>query len=108
MRGGEADSGPTHSDMSSSTSFPSKAIFAKDGHRPSNHCIIPTRPQAQLKTATGFKHGHGEVVRASPAGSPAAASSASTGRSAWAAPGRRGQIQNEIVPLPRARAVQQG
>ena len=39
---------------SSSTSSPSKAIFAQDGHRPSNHCIkTPTRPQAQLKTATG-------------------------------------------------------
>ena len=38
---------------SSSTSSPSKAIFAQDGHRPSNHCIkTPTRPQAQLKTAT--------------------------------------------------------
>ena len=108
MRGGEADSGPTHSDTSSSTSSPSKAIFAQDGHRPSNHCIIPTRPQAQLKTATGFKHGHGEVPRASPAGSPAAASSASTVRAAWAAPGSRGETQNEIVPLPRARAVQQG
>ena len=46
------------------------------------------RPQAQLKTATGFKHGHVEVL--------------------WAAPGSRGEIQNEIVPLPRARAVQQG
>ena len=39
---------------SSSTSSPSKAIFAQDGHRPSNHCIkTATRPQAQLKTATG-------------------------------------------------------
>ena len=37
---------------SSSTSSPSKAIFAQDCHRPSNHCIkTPTRPQAQLKTA---------------------------------------------------------
>jgi len=33
---------------------PSKAIFAQDGHRLSIHCIkTPTRPQAQLKTATG-------------------------------------------------------
>ena len=39
---------------SSSTSSPSNAIFAQDGHRPSNHCIkTATRPQAQLKTATG-------------------------------------------------------
>ena len=39
---------------SSSTSSPSKAIFAQDGHRPSNHCIkTAPRPQAQLKTATG-------------------------------------------------------
>ena len=91
---------------SSSTSSPSKAIFAQDGHRPSNHCIkTPTRPQAQLKTATGFKHGHVEVLRASPAAASAAASSASTVRAAWAAPGSRGEIQNEIVPLPRARVV---
>ena len=56
---------------SSSTSSPSKAIFAQDGHRPSIHCIkTPTRPQAQLKTATGFKHGHGEVLRASRAAFP--------------------------------------
>ena len=108
MRGGEADSGPTHSDTSSSTSFPSKAIFAKDGHRPSNHCIIPTRPQAQLKTATGFKHGHVEVLRASPAAASATASSTSTVRAAWAALGSRGEIQHEIMPFPRARAVQQG
>ena len=66
------------------------------------------RPQAQHKTATGFKHGHVEVLRASPAAASAAASSASTVRAAWAAPGSRGEIQNEIVPLPRARAVQQG
>ena len=32
---------------SSSTSSPSTAIFAQDGHRPSNHCIkTATRPQA--------------------------------------------------------------
>ena len=94
---------------SSSTSSPSKAIFAQVGHRPSNHCIkTPTRPQAQLKTATGFKHGHAQVLRASPAAASAAASSASTVRAARAAPGSRGETQNEIVPLPRARAVQQG
>ena len=39
----------------------SKAIFTQDGQRPSNHCIkTPTRPQAQLKTATGQRNdGHG-------------------------------------------------
>ena len=91
---------------SSSTSSPSKSIFVQDGHRPSNHCIqMATWPQAQLKTATGFKHGHGEVLRASPAASSADASSVSTVRSAWAALGNRGEIQNEIVPLSRARVV---
>ena len=92
----------------------------------------PTRPQAQLKTATGFEHGHVEVLRAASAAAAfssacfktatgfktdtaqlqaaasAAAFSASTVRAAWAAPASRGEIQNEIVPLPRARAVQQG
>ena len=44
---------------SSSTSCPSKAIFAQDGHRPSDHCIkTPTRPQAQLKTVTTRNPNH--------------------------------------------------
>ena len=70
----------------------------------------PTRPQAQLKTATGFEHGHVEVLRAASAAAAfssacfktatgfktdtaqlqaaasAAAWSASTVRAAWAAP----------------------
>ena len=33
---------------------PIQCHFREDGHRPSNHCIkTATRPQAQLKTATG-------------------------------------------------------
>ena len=33
---------------------PIQCHFRQDGHRPSNHCIkTATRPQAQLKTATG-------------------------------------------------------
>ena len=41
---------------SSSTSSPSTAIFAQDGHRPSNHCHkTPTRPQA-LHTCGGLRH----------------------------------------------------
>ncbi len=70
----------------------------------------PTRPHAQLKTATGFEHGHVEVLRAASAAAAfssacfktgtgfkrdtaqlqaaasAAAWSASTVRAAWAAP----------------------
>ena len=35
---------------------PSTAIFAQDGHRPSNHCIkTDTRPQA-LHTCGGLRH----------------------------------------------------
>ena len=61
MRGGEADSGLTHSDTSSSTSFPSKAIFAQDGHRPSNHCIIPIGPQAQPRSSHRFSTSGGHT-----------------------------------------------
>ena len=94
------------SSSSLSTSSLSKSIFVQDGHRPSNHCIqMATWPQAQLKTATGFKHGHGEVFCASASASSADASSASIVRSAWATLGNRGEIQNEIGPLPRARVV---
>ena len=70
MRGGEADSGPTESDTSSSTAFSFKAIFFQDGHRPSNHCISPhghwpssRQPQA---SSTGMARCSGRLLPVPP------------------------------------------